>query len=59
VKRTIRGMLSYKQGRGKDAFKRIKCYNDVPEEFSEAPKIKAGKEKKIKTLPLENLSKEI
>ncbi len=36
VKRTIRGMLSYKQERGKRAFKRIKCYIGVPENFSNA-----------------------
>ncbi|MBI2508032.1 50S ribosomal protein L13 [Candidatus Woesearchaeota archaeon] len=31
VKRTIRGMLPYKKGRGRDAFKRIICYKSVPE----------------------------
>ena len=30
VKRVIRGMLSYKKGRGKEAFKRIKCYPGNP-----------------------------
>ena len=33
VKRTIRGMLSYKKPRGKEAFARIKCYAGVPNEF--------------------------
>jgi len=59
VKRTIRGMLSYKQGRGLAALKRVKCYNDTPEEFGEGKKIVAGKEKKIKTIKLKELSKEI
>jgi large subunit ribosomal protein L13 len=59
VKRTIRGMLSYKQGRGGDAFKRVKCYNDSPSEFDNAKKITAGKEKKIKTIKLKELSREI
>ena len=29
-KRVIRGMISYKKGRGKEAFKRIKCYPGNP-----------------------------
>ena len=59
LKRTIRGMISYKKARGLDAFKRIKCYNKVPREFEEAKKILAGKEKKTKTIKLSELSKEI
>ena len=34
VKRVIRGMLPYKQAKGRDAFERIKCYSGVPEELS-------------------------
>ena len=48
VKRTVRGMLSYKKPRGRDAFKRIMCYIGVPEEF---------KEKKIITIPSADVSK--
>lgn len=59
VKRTIRGMLSYKQGRGKDAFKRIKCYNGVPGEFEDSKKITSGKEKSIKNIKLGDLRKHI
>ena len=33
MKRTIRGMLSYKQERGRLALKRIKCYVGIPDEF--------------------------
>lgn len=33
VKRTIRGMLPYKMGRGRDAFKRVRCYLGVPEKL--------------------------
>ncbi len=33
VKRTIRGMLSYKKPRGKEAFSRIKCYCGIPDEL--------------------------
>lgn len=59
VKRTIRGMLSYKQGRGREALKRIKCYNDVPKEFEASQKIIAGKPKMIKTIKLKDLSRQI
>lgn len=49
VKRAIRGMLpEYKFGRGRPAFKRIKCYKGIPQEFADAKKITAGKEKPIK-----------
>ena len=34
IRRTIRGMLPYKQERGKTAFKRIKCFVGIPSEFS-------------------------
>jgi large subunit ribosomal protein L13 len=33
MKRTIRGMLPYKQERGRTALKRIKCYEKIPEEI--------------------------
>jgi large subunit ribosomal protein L13 len=39
MKRTIRGMLPFKQQRGKIAFTKIKCYNDVPAEFQSTKKI--------------------
>ena len=59
VKRTIRGMLSYKQGRGKAALDRVKCYNGVPEDYEEKKMIHAGKSKNAKTIKLGELSKEI
>lgn len=34
MKRTIRGMLPYKQERGMKAFKRIKCFMGIPEAYS-------------------------
>lgn len=57
VKRTIRGMLSYKQGRGRAAFKRILCYSDAPKEYADAKKIKAGKEKNTNATKLHEVSK--
>jgi large subunit ribosomal protein L13 len=35
VKRCVRGMLpNWRNGRGKEALRRIKCYKGVPEEFA-------------------------
>ena len=48
VKRCIRGMLPYKQPRGRDALKRIKCYNNIP---------KVLKDKKIETIKNANVNK--
>lgn len=59
VKRTVRGMLPYKQGRGAQAFKHLRCYNETPAEFQEAKKITLSKEFKIKTMTLHELSKVI
>ena len=41
VKRTIRGMLSYKQERGRSALKRIRCYDGIPKEYEGKEMIKA------------------
>lgn len=43
TKRTIRGMLPYKQERGRLAMKRIRCYNGIPKEYENAKMIKSGK----------------
>ncbi len=59
MKRTIRGMLSYKQGRGLAALKRIRCYNQVPVELEAAKKVHAGKEKRTTVMELQELSREI
>lgn len=34
VKRTIRGMIPYQTPHGRAAFKRLKCYIGIPEEFN-------------------------
>ncbi|MGA2130379.1 MAG: 50S ribosomal protein L13 [Candidatus Pacearchaeota archaeon] len=57
VKRAIRGMLSHRQGRGKAAFQRIKCYEGVPEKYKDAKKIVSSKEKKGKFIEVEELRK--
>jgi len=45
MKRTIRGMLPYKQERGRSAFKRIKTYEGLPEEFKNDKMIKLEEKK--------------
>jgi len=58
VKRAIRGMLpDHREGRGKIAFKKIKCYAGVPKEFQESKKILAGKQKKTKFARIKDFSK--
>jgi large subunit ribosomal protein L13 len=58
VKRAIRGMLpNYRKGRGKEALKRIKCYDGTPKEFEGKKKIVGGKEKKMKFIPVKDLTK--
>lgn len=39
LKRAIRGMIKYKEGRGKEAFKKIKCYVGVPLGYEKMEKI--------------------
>lgn len=48
VRRMIRGMLPYKQERGREAFKNIMCHIGVPEEF---------KDKKMETIKEAHVSK--
>ena len=35
LRRAIRGMLSHKKPRGKEAYKRILCYQGTPDEFKD------------------------
>ena len=57
VKRTIRGMLQHRIGRGKEAYKRILCFKGVPEEYKDKKMIKAGKEKHTAFITVEELAK--
>lgn len=51
LRRITRGMLPWKKARGKEAFKRIKCYKGIPETID--------KEKIIKLQNLKNLKKDL
>jgi large subunit ribosomal protein L13 len=61
VKRTIRGMLSYKQQRGEKALGRVMCYNKVPAELESAKKISleifSSKDKRAKTMKLSEVAR--
>ena len=48
VKRTIRGMLPYKQEKGRKAFERIRCYINIPEGL---------KDKKAEVIEKANITK--
>lgn len=50
VKRTIRGMLPYKQEKGRKAFKNIKCYMNIPSSL---------KDKKAETFPSAQISPKV
>ncbi len=50
VKRAIRGMLpDHRMGRGKVAFKKVKCYNKIPKELEgkDVSKFETGKKSKF------------
>jgi large subunit ribosomal protein L13 len=58
VKRAIRGMLpDHREGRGKEAFQRIKCYVGVPPEFKDSKKITFNDEDKLKYIRVKELTK--
>lgn len=48
VRRAVRGMLPYKKSKGRDAFGRVMCYIDVPENL---------KDKKAETIKEAHISK--
>ena len=58
VKRAIRGMLpDHREGRGKEAFKRIKCYVNVPAEFKDSKKLTFDDPDKLKYIKVKELTK--
>jgi len=50
VRRSIRGMLPWKQTRGREAFKRVMCYQGVPEGIEKGLTIEKAAAKKLPTL---------
>ncbi len=57
VKRAIRGMLpDHRKGRGRQAFKKIRCYKGLPKEFEEKNKMKFENKSKIKNIKIGELN---
>ncbi|MFA6088991.1 MAG: 50S ribosomal protein L13 [Candidatus Woesearchaeota archaeon] len=50
VRRSVRGMLPHRQGKGRDAFKRIMTYIGVPTEFKDSKMI-SYEDAKVSKLP--------
>ncbi len=57
VRRMIRGMLPWKRTTGREAYRRIKCFVGVPEEYLSKEKIKIEKKIKTKFITLGEFSK--
>lgn len=58
VKRTIRGMLpNHRKGRGKEVFKKIRCYVGVPKEFQDSKKIELKQKNKNKFIMIKEIGK--
>lgn len=58
MKRAVRGMMRYSEGRGKIAFTRVRCYKGVPAEYEKVESISPFKlEKERKAMTLEQLSR--
>ncbi len=62
LRRTIRGMVSYKSGRGREAYRKINCYLGIPEKYKNEKietleKAHFSRLKTINYLSLEKLSK--
>jgi large subunit ribosomal protein L13 len=63
VKRTIRGMVPFKQPRGKAAYAKLKCYRGIPEGIKGAIKTienaQASKLITASTITINDISKEV
>ena len=60
VKRAIRGMLpNHRQGRGKEIFSKIKCYNNLPEKLKNEKITELTKSKSVKFITLKELSNKL
>jgi large subunit ribosomal protein L13 len=58
VKRSIRGMLpDHRVGRGRTAWKKIKCYDKIPKEMEGKDMVKLKSDKKVKFVEVRHLGK--
>ena len=64
ARRAIRGMLPYKQERGKKAFKRVRCFIGIPEEYKTQkvetiPNVDSSKLRTLNFITINDLSKSV
>lgn len=59
IKRMVRGMLPYKQERGRTALKNVICHNNTPKELESIKKISIAEEVRTKSIALDDLSREL
>ena len=61
VKRSVRGMLPYQTPRGRAAFKRLKCYTGVPDQFQgqKAEAIPNTKKHHVDCITIQELSRSL
>jgi len=58
IKKVIRGMLpDHRSGTGRNAFKRIKCYEGIPGEFKDKKMIKISGDEKNKFIRIGEISR--
>jgi len=61
LKRTVRGMIPYQKPHGREAYKRLKCYIGVPEQFNEndAEIIEQAMKHYVDAMTIEELSRSL
>jgi large subunit ribosomal protein L13 len=59
LRRAIRGMVGHKKPTGKEAYKRVKCFQGVYKEFEGLEKTPLSKKEVLKVITLKDLSKAI
>lgn len=59
LRRAIRGMLAHKSSHGREAYRRVKCYEQVPRAYSDKELVKMPAKQAIKFITLKDLSKKL
>ena len=60
LKRGIRGMMpDFRRGQGREAFKRVRCYDGIPNEFKDEKTLRISAPKKLKYIELKELRDKI
>jgi len=58
IKRAIRGMLpNYREKRGREAWKKLRCFNETPKEYEGKENFVIPMVKKMKSIKVKHLSK--